>query len=128
MTSQNLISPVASKCRKMINLCDAARELRSRLGLSVRKAAKELGISFVHLSNIENGNASPSPEIMDRFRRAWGIDLYMFAVCKFSKLNEFPERVAAPLERLKIAWEREIDDLITRRLKEERRNAKVVHD
>ena len=64
----------------MINLCDAARELRSRLGLSVRKAAKELRISFVHLSNIENNNVSPSPEIIDRFRQAWGIDLYMFAV------------------------------------------------
>jgi transcriptional regulator with XRE-family HTH domain len=112
----------------MINLCEAARELRSRLGLSVRSAARELGISFVHLSNIENNKVSPSPEIIDRFRQAWGIDLYMFAVCKFSELEEFPERVARPLERLKKAWEHEIDDLIERRSTEAARNAEFVHD
>jgi transcriptional regulator with XRE-family HTH domain len=113
---------------RMINLCDAARELRTRLGLSVRKAADELGISFVHLSNIENDKVSPSPEIIDRFRQTWGIDLYMYAVCKFSDLNEFPERVARPLERLKGAWEREIDELIQRRSREASRNAEFVHD
>jgi transcriptional regulator with XRE-family HTH domain len=112
----------------MINLCDAARELRNRLGLSVRKAAGELGISYVHLSNIENSKVSPSPEIIDRFRQAWGIDLYIFAVCKFSDLEEFPERVARPLERLKVAWEREIDDLIERRSTEASKNAEFVHD
>jgi transcriptional regulator with XRE-family HTH domain len=113
---------------EVINLCDAARELRSRIGLSVRRAADELGMSYVHLSNIENKKVSPSPEVIDRFRQAWGIDLYMFAVCKFSDLEEYLERVARPLERLRAAWEREIDDLIERRSKEARRNVKSVHN
>ena len=112
----------------MINLCDAARELRTRIGLSVRKAAEELGISYVHLSNIENNKVSPSPEIIDRFHQAWGIDLYMFAVCKFSDLNGFSERVARPLERLRVAWEHEIDALIERRSKEARPDAESVHN
>ena len=42
----------------------------------------------------------------------------MFAVCKFSDLEEFPERVAQPLQRLRVAWDREIDDLIKRRSKD----------
>ena len=112
----------------MINLCDAARELRTRLGLSLRGAAKELGVSFVHLSNIENDNVSPSAEIIDRFRRAWGIDLYMFAACYFSDDGDFPEGISRPLERLKSAWEREIDALIRRRRTEASRSAKFVHD
>ena len=112
----------------MISLCDAARELRTRLGLSLRSAAKELGISFVHLSNIENDNVSPSAEIIDRFRRAWGIDLYMFAVCYFSDANDFPEGISHPLARLKKAWEREIDALIERRRTEASRSAEFVHD
>ncbi len=127
MTSQ-FLDLENSGVGEVINLCDAARELRSRIGLSVRKAADELGMSYVHLSNIENQKVSPSPEVIDRFRQAWGIDLYMFAVCKFSDLEEYPERVARPLERLRAAWEREIDDLIECRSKEARRNAESVHN
>jgi transcriptional regulator with XRE-family HTH domain len=112
----------------MINLSNAVRELRSRLDLSVREAAKELGISYVHLSKIENGHTSPSPEVIDKFRSAWGIDLYMFAVCNFADPNAFPESVTAPLERLRSAWEREIKTIIRRRRREASTVAESVYD
>lgn len=112
----------------MIDLGNAARELRLRLGLTVRGAADELGISFVHLSKIENKRSSPSPEIIDRFRQAWGIDLYMFAVCNFADASAFPEGVAHPLERLKAAWEGEIKKLIRRRRKEGSAGAQPLYD
>ena len=38
-----------------ISLGKAAQDLRSRLSLSLRQAAAELGVSYVHLCNVENG-------------------------------------------------------------------------
>ena len=45
----------------MIYLGKTARHLRESLGLSQRAAAKQLNISCVHLCNIENNKAMPSP-------------------------------------------------------------------
>lgn len=98
-----------------VNLGAAAKSLRGRLELSQRAAADELGISFVHLCNIENERASPSPEIIERFRIAWGIDLYMVAVCMFGDPERFAPELRRPMANLRIAWERQIAKLIDSR-------------
>ncbi len=104
----------------MIKLGEAIRYLRNRLGLSQRDAAEELGISFVHLSNIENGKASPSPEMLERFRDAWGIDIYMLAAGMFSDQKCVPKPLRGPLAALTKAWREEVERLIVVRKKERR--------
>lgn len=102
----------------MISIGEAARYLRSRLGLSQRKAATELGISYVHLSNIENGKALPSPTMLDKYREAWGIDLYMLAVGMFSDEGTVPKPLRASVKAMTEAWKAEIDNVIRHRCKE----------
>lgn len=99
----------------MISLGDAARYLRDRLGLSQRKAAVELGISHIHLNNIENGKALPSPTILDKYRKEWGIDLYMLAVGMFSDEDTIPTPLREPVRAMTEAWKAEIENLIERR-------------
>ena len=58
-----------------ISLGKASQDLRKRLKLSLREAAAELRMSYVHLCNVENGKASLSLKPSNGFTRAWGIDL-----------------------------------------------------
>jgi transcriptional regulator with XRE-family HTH domain len=103
-----------------ISLGKAAQNLRSRLNLSLRDAAAELGMSYVHLCNVENGKASPSPETIERFHDTWGIDLYMYAVAFYSDNRETPKVLRSPLSALAEAWEQHINALIGERAKEAR--------
>lgn len=101
----------------MIPIGKAVNYLRESLGLSLRRAANELGISFVHLCRIEHGDASPSPEILEKFRARWGIDVYMVAVCLFGDPNRFPPGVRGPMRSLRRAWEKQIAAAIAERRK-----------
>jgi len=101
-----------------IDLGNAARELRAKLKLSLREAASELGISYVHLCNIENGKTSPSPETVEKFHEAWGVDLYMYAVAFHSEERKVPKTLRAPLKTLAKAWKQHIEALLSERSKE----------
>lgn len=98
-----------------IKLGEAARALRESLGLSQRAAAQELGISHVHLSNLENGRASPRADTIERYYDAWGVDLYMYAVSKFSLPEEIPDSMREAIESLGQAWSEQIDMIVTQR-------------
>lgn len=112
MTSQNQTQPVSAA---NIHLGDAARYLRQRLGLSQRAAARELGISHIHLNSIENGKVSPTASMIEKFYDAWGIDLYMLAVAKFSSKERIPARLSKAVGALASAWEREIEAVLAQR-------------
>src|ERR1700677_489429 len=101
-----------------ISLGKAAKSLRGELNLSMRQAALELGISHVHLCNIENEKASPSPEMLEKFHDAWGIDLYMYALAFFPDDRKRPKGVESPMNALKAVWKRHIEKLILERSKE----------
>lgn len=96
----------------MIDLGTAARYLRQRLKLSQRKAASRLGISHVHLSNIENGHTSPTASMIEKYFEAWGVDLYMLAVVKFSDGKRFPSSMDKVVLELHNAWDAEIEAAI----------------
>lgn len=98
-----------------IQLGRAAQELRTRLKLSLRDAATELGISYVHLCKVENGKASLSPETIERFHEAWGIDLYMYAVAFHSDERSSPKSLRAPLKALAEGWKHHIELLLRER-------------
>ena len=57
----------------MIKIGKTARKLREAKGLTQKAAAEALGISQVHLSNIENNKSYPSKELLDRSPRAGGL-------------------------------------------------------
>lgn len=92
----------------MIKLGEAARHLREQLGLSQRAAAEELGISHVHLSNIENGKASPTAAMIEKYYQTWKIDLYMFAVANFTTDDRVPVSLRTSVNKLRQVWNSEI--------------------
>jgi len=105
-----------------IDLGRAAQELRSRLKLSLREAAQELGVSYVHLCNIENGKSSPSPETIEKFHDAWGVDLYMFAIAFHGDNRHAPKALRGSIKALADAWKDHIDALLAKRAKEDDRS------
>lgn len=96
----------------MIYLGETARRLREHKGLSQKAAADLLNITTVHISNIENNKASPSRELLERYKRHWGVDLYVLAWCLFGDPNDLPEPVREPMRQLGRAWLKELGDLV----------------
>jgi transcriptional regulator with XRE-family HTH domain len=92
----------------MIRLGRTARHLRESLGLTQRAAAQSLGISAVHLCNIEKGNSVPSPELLTRYRNTWGIDLYVLAWCLHGNTKDLPPAIRKPMRDLAKVWERQL--------------------
>ena len=63
----------------MIMLGNTARHLRKSLGIKQREAAEALGVSVVHLCNVENNKSAPSAALLARYRELWDVDLYVLA-------------------------------------------------
>jgi transcriptional regulator with XRE-family HTH domain len=99
----------------MINVGDSARALREQLGLSQKDAAAELGISNVHLCNIEKGNSQPSPELLATYRELWGIDLYVFAWCHTGNLSSLPKSLRSAAQALASGWQQQVEKQVKRR-------------
>ena len=58
----------------MSELGDRLRQLRLAAGLSQRKLAGQLGVSFPHISKIEAGTERPSDELLGRLADELGAD------------------------------------------------------
>jgi transcriptional regulator with XRE-family HTH domain len=99
----------------MIKLGNTARHLRDVLGLKQREVAEALGISIVHLCNVENNKSSPSPALLARYKKLWGVDLYMLAWCLSGDLKKLPPAIRAPAEKLAEAWREQIRVILNRR-------------
>ena len=88
----------------MLQLGHIARRVRESKGLTQIAAAKLLGISNVHLCNLEGDKAQPSPELLARYRDLWGVDLYVVAWCLSGEINRLPPGVREAGRRLTDAW------------------------
>lgn len=99
----------------MISVGESARSLREQLGLSQKEAAVELGISNVHLCNIEKDNSNPSPELLAKYRDKWGVDLYVFAWCRVGDIDGLPKQLQSAAKSLSEGWQQQIDKQISRR-------------
>lgn len=98
----------------MIKLGTTARYLREMHGLNQKAAAEELGVTVVHLCNIEKDRATPSPRLMERYRECWGIDLYILAWCLHGDMEKLPESVREPMAALAEAWQDQLRDVAVR--------------
>jgi transcriptional regulator with XRE-family HTH domain len=99
----------------MLSVGESARCLREQLGLSQKDAAVELGISNVHLCNIEKDNGNPSPELLAKYRELWGVDLYVFAWCRTGDVAGLPKQLRTAAKSLSSGWQQQIDKQITKR-------------
>jgi len=99
----------------MTSFGESARALREQLGLSQKDAAAELGISNVHLCNLEKNNSNPSPELLDKYRELWGVDLYVFAWCREGNLERLPKQLRAAAQSLATGWQKHIDKQLAKR-------------
>ena len=99
----------------MIKLGNTARHLRQSLGLKQREVADALGVSVVHLCNIENDKSVPSQALLDRYRELWGIDLYVLSWCMNGDSSKLPPAVRKSAEQLAKAWKGQISAILNRR-------------
>ena len=94
----------------MLKLGCHARELRFSLGLTQKELADQLGVTNVHISNIENDESTPSADLLDRYRVVTGVDLYLFAWCRCGDTKKLPDSIRKPAEALTRAWDKILDD------------------
>jgi transcriptional regulator with XRE-family HTH domain len=93
----------------MIFLGKTARDLRETIGLTQRAAAEKLGISYVHLCNIENNKSVPSSALLDRYRELWGVDLYVLAWCRYGDISRLPAPLRQAAADLADAWKHQVE-------------------
>ena len=69
----------ASKDRLLGRIGVEIRRIRESVGESQQDMADALGITTVHLSNLENGKNLPSLKLLTEIRRLYGLDAYVLA-------------------------------------------------
>ena len=77
------------------------RYVREKLGMTQKAAASALGVSSVHLSNVERGVTPPSASLMSRLTEVYGVDVYVLCYCTGDDDDDVPEGVN--LARRKLA-------------------------
>jgi transcriptional regulator with XRE-family HTH domain len=92
----------------MLHLGKTAKYVRESKRLTLRAAAAQLGISHVHLYNIEINKTAPSMQLLDKFREVFGVDLAVLAWCLHGDASRLPPAVRAPMEALAAAWREEL--------------------
>ncbi|MFO7906783.1 MAG: helix-turn-helix domain-containing protein [Planctomycetota bacterium] len=102
----------------MVQIGQTAKRLRESLRWTQRETATALGVSCVHLCNVENGKTQPSQALLDRYRELWGIDLYVLAWCEQGNGDELPPAVRSAASKLAKAWKQRIDALIQENIKD----------
>lgn len=94
-----------------------ARHVRESLGLTQRAAADALGVSYVHLCNIENNKSLPSPALLDRFRELWNVDLYVMAWCLHGDTNKLPAGMRQAASNLAKGWNEQLERTLAKHRK-----------
>jgi transcriptional regulator with XRE-family HTH domain len=95
----------------MLHIGKTAKYVREKKGLTVREAAHLLGITHVHLVNIENNHSAPSLNMLDKFKATYGVDLPVLAWCLFGDPERLPPAVRGPMMALADAWRKELGDI-----------------
>ena len=92
----------------MTPLASAARFVREQRQMTQRAVAEVLGVSFVHVSNVERGRAVPSAALVERYREVFGVDLHVLGWCLFEDEDHIPDAVRGPRRTLALAMRREL--------------------
>jgi transcriptional regulator with XRE-family HTH domain len=104
----------------MIHVGKTVREFRETLRLTQQEMASVLGVTNVHLSNIENNKSFPSQDLIDRFRDKYEVDLYILTWCRDAESGEkIHAALRKPASLLAKAWEERLVDIVKRHQKPE---------
>jgi len=96
----------------MIHVGRIARRVREARGLTQQQAAEALGVSNVHVSNIENEKAFPSQTLINRYREEFGVDLNVLAWCLHGDLEKLPPAIRRPASVLAQALRQQYEGLL----------------
>lgn len=80
--------------------------------MTQRAAAESLGISAVHLSNVERGVTPPSASLISRFTEVYGVDVYVLSYCTVDEDAEIPAGVKQARRNLAEALRRQLGDAV----------------
>ena len=97
-----------------MKLGKALEELRDEADWSLSETAETLGVTFLHLRDIEYGSTEPSQDLLDKYKEMWGVDPYVYAWCKFGDLERLPESVREPAKVLLGDWKERIHKALTK--------------
>jgi transcriptional regulator with XRE-family HTH domain len=89
-------------------LASAACFVREQRQMTQRAVAEALGVSFVHVSNIERGRSVPSAALVERYRDVPGVDLHVLSWCLFEEDDQIPTTIREARLKLAQAWRREL--------------------
>lgn len=95
----------------MLKLGSTIKCVREAHGLTQRAAAYALGISDVHMCNLEHGVSYPSRRVLERICDTWGVDVYVLVWCEQVDLAPVSSRVRGPARQLALAWRSRLEDL-----------------
>jgi transcriptional regulator with XRE-family HTH domain len=97
----------------MIHVGKTARHLRESLGLTQVEMAEKLGITSIYVSKIENEHSFPTRQIIDRYREAFDVDLYVLAWCQYGDIEKLPAAIRGPAAALAKAWKKRLGTLVS---------------
>lgn len=80
--------------------------------MTQRAAAEALGVSSVHLSNVERGVTPPSASLIARFTEVYGVDVYVLDYCTGDDAGDGPEAVRQARRKLAEALQRQLGDAV----------------
>jgi transcriptional regulator with XRE-family HTH domain len=86
------------------------RYVREKLGMTQKAAAEALGVSSVHLSNVERGVTPPSALLISRFAEIYGVDVYVLNYCLDEDTGDVPEAVKQARRKLAQALRRQLGE------------------
>ena len=93
----------------MIDLGKTIRHIREARGLTQRAAAEALGITDVHLCNLERDKARPSDELLAKIGKVWAVDPYVLSWCLHGDVKKLPKPVRGAMKQLAQAWRAELE-------------------
>ena len=96
----------------MTALGSTVRYVREKLGMTQKAAAEALGVSSVHLSNVERGVTPPSASLMARLTEIYGVDVYVLCYCTGGDDDDAPEAVKQARRKLAEALRRQLGDAV----------------
>src|ERR1700674_777414 len=92
----------------MVHIGKTAKLIREKKKLTLRDAASSLGISHVHLCNIENNHAVASLQLLEKMKNLYDVDLAVLGWCLYGDPEKLPTAVRGPMKKLAEAWKKEL--------------------
>jgi len=97
----------------MIHLGETAKHIREAFGLTQQEAAQRMGVTNIHIHKIETNKSAPSPAMLSKYREAFGVDVYVFAWCRWGDVESLPEPIQKAARALARAWTKRISELVS---------------